>query len=101
MYREFLTRDRIVPIERFAEDGAEAIFAEVEDGREKYVVKDNQPCCVLIHPEDFEDLMNAINDLADCLEVLEGESKGKSTYIAELRLWDRVNRLPWRRKEEE
>lgn len=93
--RETITADRIVPIDRFARDGAEAIFSEVQDGREKYVFKDNLPFCVLIHPEDFTDLVNAVNDMIDYIEILECEAEGKPSFPARLRLLDRWKSMPW------
>ena len=53
----------IVPISRFNKGEANKIFDEVKKSGSKIVVKNNIPTCVLITPEKYEEMINAMKDL--------------------------------------
>lgn len=58
----------IVPISRFDEDEASDIFGEVRECGTKVVVKDNQPECILLSPDVYEQLLEELED-AELLAV--------------------------------
>lgn len=58
----------IVPISRFDEDEASHIFGEVRECGTKVVVKDNQPECILLSPDVYEQLLEELED-AELLAV--------------------------------
>ncbi|EMM6192146.1 TPA: type II toxin-antitoxin system Phd/YefM family antitoxin [Clostridioides difficile] len=59
----------IVPISRFNKGEANKIFDEVKQSGSKIVVKNNIPTCVLITPEKYEEMINAIEDYKLLLET--------------------------------
>ena len=54
----------IVPITRFNRGEASKIFDEVEQCGVKFVLKNNDPVCVLIQPERYEEMVDALEDYA-------------------------------------
>lgn len=54
----------IVPISRFNRGEASKIFDEVNENGYKVVVKDNIPACVLVQPELYETMVEALEDYA-------------------------------------
>ena len=52
----------MVPITRFNKGEANKIFDEVENSGMKIVVKNNKPACVLLSPEQYENLMEMLSD---------------------------------------
>ena len=52
----------IVPISRFNKGEANKIFDEVETSGYKIVVKNNKPTCVLLAPERYEEMIEALSD---------------------------------------
>ena len=52
----------MVPITRFNKGEANRIFDEVESSGMKIVVKNNKPACVLLSPEQYENLMEMLSD---------------------------------------
>lgn len=58
-----------VPISRFNKGEANKIFDEVKQSGSKIVVKNNIPTCVLITPEKYEEMINAIEDYKLLLET--------------------------------
>jgi len=58
----------IVPISRFNKGEASKIFDEVNLTGAKIVVKNNKPACVLITPEKYEDMMEAIENYKMIIE---------------------------------
>lgn len=52
----------IVPITRFNKGEASRIFDEVKAGSPKMVLKNNQPVCVLLAPEQYENLIEMLSD---------------------------------------
>ena len=52
----------MVPITRFNKGEANKIFEEVENSGMKIVVKNNKPACVLLSPEQYENLMEMLSD---------------------------------------
>lgn len=57
--------DRIVPITRFNKGEANKIFDEVSRDGFRYVVKNNQVKCILISPEEYDQLIDQLEDLLD------------------------------------
>ena len=66
----------IVPISRFNRGEANKIFDEVSQNGFKIVVKNNNPTCVLLTPERYEELVSAAEDYA---LLLEAQSRMKDT----------------------
>lgn len=66
----------IVPISRFNRGEANKIFEEVSQNGFKIVVKNNNPTCVLLTPERYEELVSASEDYA---LLLEAQSRMKDT----------------------
>lgn len=60
--REIL--DSIVPITRFNRGEASKIFDEVDARGVKVVLKNNDPVCVLVQPERYESMVDALEDYA-------------------------------------
>jgi len=52
----------LVPISRFNKGEANKIFEEVHETGFKIVLKNNTPACVLISPENYEQMLNIIED---------------------------------------
>lgn len=52
----------IVPISRFNKGEASKIFDEVNKSGYKIVVKNNKPACVLITPEVYQEIVEALED---------------------------------------
>ena len=57
--------ERIVPITRFNKGEANKIFDEVSRDGFRYVVKNNQVKCILISPEEYDSLIEALEDQYD------------------------------------
>lgn len=56
--------DSIVPITRFNRGEASKIFEEVSEYGVKVVLKNNTPACVLVQPERYEAMVEALEDYA-------------------------------------
>lgn len=54
--------NQLVPISRFNKGEANKIFDEVKADGVKIVLKNNMPACVLMAPEMYETLMEAMSD---------------------------------------
>jgi PHD/YefM family antitoxin component YafN of YafNO toxin-antitoxin module len=54
--------DALVPISRFNKGGANKIFAEVAKAGYKIVIKNNIPACVLISPDKYREMLEAMED---------------------------------------
>ena len=52
----------MVPISRFNKGEANKIFDEVNKSGFKIVVKNNKPACVLINPETYQEMVEALED---------------------------------------
>lgn len=66
MVKEFALRRAMtstVPISRFNRGEANHIFDEVKEEGCKMVVKNNVPTCVLLAPERFDEIIEAVEDL--------------------------------------
>lgn len=59
----------IVPISRFNKGEASKIFDEVNKSGFKIVVKNNKPTCVLITPETYQEMVEAIENYNLYLEA--------------------------------
>lgn len=56
--------ESIVPITRFNRGEASKIFDEVDQNGMKVVLKNNIPACVLLPPEQYEAMVEALEDYA-------------------------------------
>lgn len=56
--------DSIVPITRFNRGEASKIFEEVSEYGFKVVLKNNAPACVLVQPDRYEAMVEALEDYA-------------------------------------
>ena len=54
--------NRIVPITRFNKGEASKIFEEVKHSGAKIVLKNNDPICVLVTPEIYQTMVDALAD---------------------------------------
>ena len=61
--------DAIVPITRFNRGEAGKVFEEVSQYGVKVVVKNNVPACVLVKPEQYDAMMDALEDFALYVEA--------------------------------
>ena len=59
----------IIPISRFNRGEANKIFEEVGSSGCKIVVKNNKPTCVLLAPERYEEMVEALSDYMLFLEA--------------------------------
>jgi PHD/YefM family antitoxin component YafN of YafNO toxin-antitoxin module len=59
----------IIPISRFNKGEANKIFDEVGVSGYKIVVKNNKPTCVLLSPEKYEEIMEALENYTLYLEA--------------------------------
>lgn len=59
----------IVPITRFNRGEASKIFDEVNETGAKVVLKNNAPACVLVKPEQYNAMVEALEDYALFLEA--------------------------------
>ncbi len=59
----------IVPITRFNRGEASKIFDEVNETGAKVVLKNNVPACVLVKPEQYNAMVEALEDYALFLEA--------------------------------
>lgn len=66
-----LCADKIVPISRFNRGEANKIFKEVKDFGTKIVFKNNMPECVLLSPEQYEEIMESIIDYELYIQAME------------------------------
>ena len=65
----------IIPISRFNKGEASKIFSEVQNSGSKVVFKNNRPVCVLLAPEKYAKLLEAIEK---CLSFAEAEMRQAS-----------------------
>lgn len=56
--------DAIVPITRFNRGEVSKIFDEVSESGFKVVLKNNAPACVLVQPDRYEAMVEALEDYA-------------------------------------
>ena len=70
-----LTADKIVPISRFNKGEAAKIFAEVKSKGTKYVFKNNMPECVLISPEDYQKIMERLENMELYVKAMERHNR--------------------------
>lgn len=77
--------DSIVPISRFNRGEASKIFDEVRETGVKVVFKNNVPACVLVEPERYEALMEALEDyvLLEEAERRMADPANEKTYTFE------------------
>ncbi len=68
--------DSIVPISRFQQGDVKEIFNEVQVSGTKLVLQDNEPTCVLIDPNKYEMMVEALEDYA---LYFEAEQRAKDT----------------------
>lgn len=61
--------DAIVPITRFDRGEASRIFQEVSESGIKVVLNDSSPVCVLIDPEYYDAIVEALEDYSLFLEA--------------------------------
>ena len=54
----------IIPISRFNRGEANKIFEEVEKSGAKIVLKNNVPACVLLSPDDYNEMLEILEDYA-------------------------------------
>ena len=65
--------ETIVPITRFNRGEAGKVFEEVSQYGVKVVVKNNVPACVLVKPEQYDAMMEALEDYALFVEAQKRE----------------------------
>jgi antitoxin StbD len=73
----------MIPITRFNRGEASKIFEEVNAAQgEKVVLKNNTPICVLMSPQHYEEITDALEDYALYIEAEERMTKAENTYLA-------------------
>jgi PHD/YefM family antitoxin component YafN of YafNO toxin-antitoxin module len=74
----------LVPITRFNKGEANKIFEEVNKEGIKVVIKNNSPSCVLINPEKYEAMIEALEDYALYFEAEERmKTADKEGFLSE------------------
>ena len=71
---------RIVPITRFNKGEANKIFEEVKTDGTKVVLKNNDPVCVLMTPEEYETMLDQLMDYEMASEAERRLAAGGPTY---------------------
>jgi len=75
--------DTIIPISRFNRGEANKIFEEVNDTGVKLVLKNNIPACVLVQPERYEAMIEALEDYALYFEAEQRiKDAGKNDFLS-------------------
>ena len=59
----------LIPISRFNKGEANKIFEEVRETGFKIVLKNNTPACVLLTPENYEEMLEIIEDYKLLIEA--------------------------------
>lgn len=62
-------KDSLVPISRFNKGEANKIFSEVKESGSKIVVKNNEPVCVLVEPELYDQMRETVAEYRLLLET--------------------------------
>jgi PHD/YefM family antitoxin component YafN of YafNO toxin-antitoxin module len=81
--------DALIPITRFNRGEANKIFDEVRETGCKVVVKNNTPTCILLTPEKYNEIMEAMEDerlLAIAMERERNDNGNRTTFEDELRV---------------
>lgn len=82
----------IIPISRFNKGEASKIFEEVIQTGIKIVVKNNKPACVLLSPEEYQRMLDEMEDYALLKEALERlENHDPSSNITQEELLKKFN----------
>lgn len=55
--------DNLIPVSEFGHGGASRAFARVADGNPVFVLKHNRPSAVIVTPEDYRRMTEAMADL--------------------------------------
>lgn len=74
--------DAIVPITRFNRGEAGKVFEEVSQYGVKVVVKNNVPACVLVKPEQYDAMMDALEDFALYVEAQKRNDVAEETSMS-------------------
>ena len=77
----------MVPISRFNKGEANKIFEEVKETGIKLAIKNNTPACVLITPEEYNSMIEALEDYA---LYVEAEKRMKSNNVEEMSTQEEV-----------
>lgn len=74
----------IVPISRFNKGEASKIFDEVNKNGYKIVVKNNKPACVLITPETYQEMVEALDNYKLYIEAEKRmKNAAKQDFVSE------------------
>lgn len=82
----------LVPITRFNKGEANKIFEEVKKEGVKLVIKNNSPSCILINPEKYEAMVDALEDYALYFEAEERMKIAlKAGFLSEEQVMDELD----------
>ena len=70
----------MVPVSRFNKGEAAKIFDEVSQTGIKIAIKNNKPTCVLLSPEQYESMLEHIEDLELMIEAERRLAEDSETY---------------------
>lgn len=73
----------IIPITRFNKGEANKIFDEVNSTGAKIVLKNNKPACILISPEEYEGMLETIENYQLLVEAQKRMEKENTTVSHE------------------
>jgi len=82
--------DSIVPITRFNRGEANKIFEEVSQYGTKIVMKNNVPACVLVNPEQYEEMIEALEDYALYLEAEKRMNSLEEGFISSEKVYEEL-----------
>lgn len=82
----------IIPISRFNKGEASKIFEEVLEAGVKIVVKNNKPTCVLVAPDEYQKMLDEMEDYLLLKEAIQRISTNSpSTNISQEDLIKKLN----------
>lgn len=84
--------ESIVPITRFNKGEASKIFDEVNERGMKIVLKNNTPACVLLNPDKYESMIEALEDYALYFEAERRMESAKiNGFVSEKDIMNDIN----------
>ena len=80
----------IVPISRFNKGEANKIFEEVNSSGPKVVLKNNKPACVLIPPDEYEEMLETIENYELLMEAQRRMEKEPESTVSQSEVMEKL-----------
>lgn len=81
----------LVSVSQFNRGEAGKIFEEVSEYGPKIVLKNNNPACVLVAPDEYQAMLDAIEDYALYFEAEKRMSEAQGEYLTLDEVMERLN----------